>query len=42
MQPVDYIGLGVRKRAIHDRVEEASRRVYAEGSLPTTRCNLDH
>jgi len=36
-----YIGLDVHKRTISYCVKDASGRVYAEGSVPATRCDLD-
>jgi len=41
MQTMYYIGLDVHKRTISYCVKDASGRVYAEGSVPGTRCDLD-
>ena len=41
MQNMYYIGLDVHKRTISYCVKDASGRVYAEGSLPATRFDLD-
>ncbi|MGB2676733.1 MAG: IS110 family transposase [Candidatus Acidiferrum sp.] len=41
MQTMYYIGLDVHKRTISYCVKDASGRVYAEGSVPATRCDLD-
>jgi transposase len=41
MQTMYYIGLDVHKRTISYCVKDASGRVYAEGSLPATRFDLD-
>jgi hypothetical protein len=37
-----YIGLDVHKRKISYCVKDGSGKVYAEGSLPATRFDLDH
>jgi len=36
-----YIGLDVHKRTISYCVKDASGRVYPEGAVPATRCDLD-
>jgi len=41
MQTMYYIGLDVHKRTISYCVKDASGHVYAEGSLPATRFDLD-
>src|SRR5580704_11453033 len=41
MQNMYYIGLDVHKRTISYCVKDASGRIYAEGSLPATRFDLD-
>jgi len=41
MQNMYYIGLDIHKRTISYCVKDASGRVYAEGSLPATRFDLD-
>src|SRR5258708_6828344 len=41
MEPMYYIGLDVHKRKISYCVKDSSGRVYAEGSLPATRFDLD-
>src|SRR5690242_12357642 len=41
MQPMYYIGLDVHKRKISYCVKDGSGKVYAEGSLPATRADLD-
>ena len=42
MEPMYYIGLDVHKRTISYCVKDSSGKVYAEGSLPATRLDLDH
>jgi len=42
MQPMYYIGLDVHKRKISYCVKDSGGKVYAEGSLPATRFDLDH
>jgi hypothetical protein len=37
-----YIGLDVHKRKISYCVKDSGGKVYAEGSLPATRTDLDH
>jgi transposase len=41
MEPMYYIGLDVHKRTISYCVKDSSGKVYAEGSLPATRLDLD-
>jgi hypothetical protein len=41
MQPMYYIGLDVHKRKISYGVKDSSGKIYAEGSLPATRIDLD-
>src|SRR5260370_31014155 len=41
METMYYIGLDVHKRTISYCVKDVSGRVYAEGSLPATRFDLD-
>ena len=41
MEPMYYIGLDVHKRKISYCVKDGSGKVYAEGSLPATRMDLD-
>ena len=41
MQPMYYIGLDVHKRKISYSVKDGSGKVFAEGSLPATRLDLD-
>ncbi len=41
MHTMYYIGLDVHKRTVSYCVKAASGRVYAEGSLPATRLDLD-
>ena len=41
METMHYIGLDVHKRAISYCVKDVSGRVYAEGSVPATRFDLD-
>src|SRR5215470_12703028 len=41
MQTMYYIGLDVHKRMISYCVKEVSGRIYAEGSVPATRLDLD-
>src|SRR5260221_1693563 len=41
MEPMYYIGLDVHKREISYCVKDSGGKVYAEGSLPTTRIDLD-
>jgi transposase len=41
MEPMYYIGLDVHKRKISYCVKDSSGQVYAEGSLPATRFDLD-
>ena len=41
METMYYIGLDVHKRAISYCVKDVSGRVYAEGSVPATRFDLD-
>jgi transposase len=41
MQPMYYIGLDVHKRKISYCVKDSSGKVFAEGSLPATRLDLD-
>ena len=41
MEPMYYIGLDVHKRKISYCVKDSSGKVYAEGSLPATRMDLD-
>ena len=41
MQTMYYIGLDVHKRTISYCVKDVSGRVYAEGSIPATRFDLD-
>jgi hypothetical protein len=42
MQPMYYIGLDVHKRKISYCVKESSGRIHAEGSISSTRLELDH
>ncbi len=42
MEPIYYIGLDVHKRKISYCVKDSSCKVCAEGTLPTTRLDLDH
>jgi Transposase len=42
MEPMYYIGLHVHKQKISYCVKDGSGKVYAEGSLPATRIDLDH
>ncbi len=41
MQPMYYIGLDVHKRTISYCVKDGSGKIYAEGSIPATRLDLD-
>jgi transposase len=41
MQSMYYVGLGVHKRTISYCVKDMSGRIYAEGSFPATRFDLD-
>ena len=41
MEPMYYIGLDVHKRKISYCVKDGSGKVFAEGSLPATRLDLD-
>src|SRR6266403_209844 len=41
MEPMYYIGLDVHKRKISYCVKDSGGKVYAEGSLPATRADLD-
>src|SRR5712671_1640609 len=41
MEPLYYIGLDVHKRKISYCVKDSGGKVYAEGSLPATRMDLD-
>src|SRR5258708_28936283 len=41
MEPMYYIGLDVHKRKISYWVKDSGGKVYAEGSLPATRIDLD-
>jgi len=41
MEPMYYIGLDVHKRKISYCVKDSSGKVYAEGSIPATRIDLD-
>src|SRR5215469_4196323 len=41
MQPMYYIGLDVHKRIISYCVKDGSGQIYAEGSIPATRFDLD-
>src|SRR5580698_3218817 len=41
MQPMYYIGLDVHKRKISYCVKESSGRIHAEGSISSTRLELD-
>ena len=41
MEPMYYIGLDVHKRTISYCVKNSSGALYSEGSLPTTRLDLD-
>ena len=41
MEPMYYIGLDVHKRKISYCVKDSGGKVYAEGSLPATRIDLD-
>src|SRR5258708_12717480 len=41
MEPMYYIGLDVHKRKISYCVKDRSGKIYAEGSLPATRVDLD-
>jgi len=41
MEPMYYIGLDVHKRKISYCVKDGSGKIYAEGSLPATRLDLD-
>jgi len=41
MEPMYYIGLDVHKRKISYCVKDSSGKIYAEGSLPATRIDLD-
>src|SRR5258708_8726976 len=41
MEPMYYIGLDVHKRKISYCVKDSSGKVFAEGSLPATRFDLD-
>ena len=42
MEPMYYIGLDVHKRKISYCVKDSGGKIYAEGSLPATRIDLDH
>ncbi len=42
MESMYYIGLDVHKRKISYCVKDSGDKVYAEGSLPATRTDLDH
>ena len=42
MEPMYYIGLDVHKQKISYCVKDSGGKVYAEGSLPATRADLDH
>ena len=42
MEPMYYIGLDVHKRKNSYCVKDSSGKVYAEGSIPATRFDLDH
>jgi hypothetical protein len=42
MQPMYYIGLDVHKRKISYCVKRSSGQLHAAGSIPATRCDLDH
>jgi len=41
MEPMYYIGLDVHKRKVSYCVKDGSGKVYAEGSIPATRSDLD-
>ena len=41
MEPMYYIGLDLHKRKISYCVKDSSGKIYAEGSLPATRMDLD-
>jgi len=41
MEPMYYIGLDVHKRKISYCVKDSGGKIYAEGSLPATRIDLD-
>ena len=41
MQPMYYIGLDVHKRTISYCVKDGSGKIYAEGTIPATRFDLD-
>src|SRR3984885_14002944 len=41
MQSMYYIGLDVHKKTISYCVKDGSGRIYAEGTIPATRCDLD-
>ena len=41
MEPMYYIGLDVHKRKISYCVKDGSGKIYAEGSIPATRFDLD-
>jgi len=41
MEPMYYIGLDVHKQKISYCVKDSGGKVYAEGSLPATRIDLD-
>jgi len=41
MEPMYYIGLDVHKRKLSYCVKDSGGKVYAEGSLPATRLDLD-
>jgi hypothetical protein len=42
MQSMYYIGLDVHKRIISYCVKDGSGTIYAEGTIPATRFDLDH
>ena len=42
MEPMYYIGLDVHKRIIRYCVKDGSGTIYAEGTIPATRFDLDH
>ena len=42
MEPMYYIGLDVHKRIISYCVKDGSGTIYAEGTIPATRFDLDH
>jgi hypothetical protein len=42
MEPMYYIGLDVHKRKISYCVKDSGGKIYAEGSLPSMRMDLDH